>query len=103
MTPSCILGSVRVEKNRKSELLCFHPICLKFGTESNFKMLLTNRRPELKLEIDLSKKLQFSTDHGNSGCPMGLVCIVKVTKIELPTALPFYRTSLSAVHHLMII
>ena len=31
MTSSCILGSVRVENNRKSELLCFHPICLKFG------------------------------------------------------------------------
>ena len=52
-------------------------------------MLITKRRPNLKLENNLSKKLQFSTDfsqnytkhsstialHGNSGCPMGLVCI----------------------------
>ena len=28
----------------------------------NFEMLITKRKPKLKLENDLSKKLQFSTD-----------------------------------------
>ena len=60
MTSSCISGFVRVEKSRKLELLCFHPIWLKFGIGGNFEMLITKRKPKLKLENDLSKKLQFS-------------------------------------------
>ena len=51
-----VLGSVRVENSRKSELLCFHPIYLKFGVGGNFVMLITNRRPKLKLENVLSKE-----------------------------------------------
>ena len=40
----------------------FHPICLKFGMEGNFEMLIAKRKSKLKLENDLSKTLQFSTD-----------------------------------------
>ena len=40
----------------------FHSICLKFGIEDNFKMLITKGKPTLKLENDLAKNLQFSTD-----------------------------------------
>ena len=62
MTSSCILVSVRVEKSRKLELLCFSSDCFKCGTVSNFEMLITKRRPKLKLENNLNKKMQFSTD-----------------------------------------
>ena len=41
-------------------------ICLKFGIEGNFQMLITKRKPKLKLENDLSKKFQFSTDFGQN-------------------------------------
>ena len=65
MKSSCILGSVQVENSRKSELFVFHPIHLKFGMGGggggNFEMLITKRRPKLKLGSVLSKKLQFST------------------------------------------
>ena len=57
MTSSCISGFVRVEKSRKLELLCFHPIWLKFGIGGNFEMLITKRKLKLKLENDLSKKI----------------------------------------------
>ena len=56
MTSSCILGSVRVENSRKSEFLCFYPICLKFGMEGDFEMMITKRRPKWKLENVLNKK-----------------------------------------------
>ena len=52
-----ILGSVRVKKkveNRK--FFAFHLICLKFGIGGNFEMLITKRKPKLKLENDLNKK-----------------------------------------------
>ena len=62
MRSSCISSSVRIEKSSKSELLCFHPIYLKFGIGDNFEMLITKGRRKLKLEDNLSKKLQFSTD-----------------------------------------
>ena len=61
MTSSCILGSVRVKKVENPKE-CFYPICLKFGIGGNFEMLITKSKPELKLENDLSKKSQFSTD-----------------------------------------
>ena len=35
---------------------------MKFGIGSNFEMLITKSKPKLKLENDLSKKMQFSTD-----------------------------------------
>ena len=82
MTSSGIFGSVWVEKSRKSELLCFHPICLKFGIGGNFEMLITKRRAKLKLENDLTNwdflsilpkiipiTLQQYRCHGDSGCP----------------------------------
>ena len=41
----------------------FQPICLQFGTGSNFEMLITKKRPKLKLENVLSKKIAiFFTD-----------------------------------------
>ena len=48
-----------MEKCRKLEFFVSHPICLKFGTGGNFEMLITKRRPKLKLKNDLSKKLLF--------------------------------------------
>ena len=62
MTSFCILGSVRVEKVDNRNFFVFNPIWLKFGTEGNFEMLITKRKPKLKIKNDLSKKLQFSTD-----------------------------------------
>ena len=62
MTSSCILGSVWVKKVENPNFFVFYPICLKFGIEGNFEMLITKSKPKLKLENDLSKKLQFSTD-----------------------------------------
>ena len=54
MTSSCILGSIRVEKSIKSEVLCIYPICLKFSIGGNFENLITKGKPKLKLENDLS-------------------------------------------------
>ena len=70
MTSSCILGSVRVEKSRTSELLRFSSYLLEIwwwwwwggGGGGNSEMLITKRIPILKLESDLSKNLQFSSD-----------------------------------------
>ena len=62
MTSSCILGSVWVKKAENPNFFVFYPICLKFGTGGNFEMLITKSKPKLKLENDLRKKLQFSTD-----------------------------------------
>ena len=76
----------------------FYPICLKFDAGGNFEMLIAKRKPKLKLENDLSKKLQCSTDFNQNvlkksqalfnnsvamatvnvpwdTSPMGLVCI----------------------------
>ena len=50
------------KKVENPNFFVFHPICLKFGIRGNFEMLITKSEPELKLENDLSKKLQFSTD-----------------------------------------
>ena len=61
MTSSCILGSVRVKKVENPNFFVFYPIFLKFGIGGNFEMLITKSKPKLKLENDLSKKLQFST------------------------------------------
>ena len=57
-TSSCILGSVWVKKNIENrKFFVFHPICLKFGIGGNFEVLITERKPKLKLENYLSKKL----------------------------------------------
>ena len=58
MTSSCILGSARVEKVENPNFFVFRPICSKFGTGGSFEMLIT-KKTTLKLENDLSKKLQF--------------------------------------------
>ena len=55
---SYILGSVQVKKiveNRN--FVVFYRICFKFGIGSTFVMLITIRRPKLKLKNDLSKKI----------------------------------------------
>ena len=57
MTSSCILGFVRVQKGENRNFFVFHLICLKFGLEGNFEMLITKRKPNLDLENDLSKKV----------------------------------------------
>ena len=78
MTSSCFLGSVQVEKVENRNFFVFHPIFLKFGIEGNFEMLITKRRPKLKSENDLNKKLQFSTDFSQN-----------YTKHSSTTALPW--------------
>ena len=53
------------KKVENPNFFAFHQICLKFGTGGgggNFEILITKSKPKLKLENDLSKKLQFSTD-----------------------------------------
>ena len=62
MTSSCTLGFDWVENSRKSERLCFSSDLLEIWYGGNFERLITKRRPELKLENVLSKKLQFSTN-----------------------------------------
>ena len=37
---------------RKSELFCFYPICLKYGTRGNFEMLITKRKAKLTLTLN---------------------------------------------------
>ena len=61
MTSSFILGSVWLKK-KKTLTSLFYPICLKFGTGGNFQMLITKSKPKLRLENDLSTKMQFFTD-----------------------------------------
>ena len=62
MTSSCILGFVQVENSRKLELLCFSSDLLEIWYGGSFEMLITKRRPKLKLGNILSKKLKFSSD-----------------------------------------
>ena len=62
MTSSCILGSIRLKKVENPNFFVFNPICLKFCIVGNFEMLITKGNPKLRLENDLSRKMQFSTD-----------------------------------------
>ena len=62
MTSSCILGSVWVKEVENPNFFVFYPFRLKFGIGGNFEMLITKSKPTLKLESDLSKKMQFSSD-----------------------------------------
>ena len=62
MTSSCILGSVWLKKAENRNFFVFNLICLKFGIGGNFKMLITKSNPKLRLENDLSRKMEFSTD-----------------------------------------
>ena len=62
MTSSCILGSVQLKKVENPNFFVFNPICLKFGIGGNFEMLITKSNPKLRLENDLTRKMQFSTD-----------------------------------------
>ena len=50
------------KKVENPNFFVFNPICLKFGLGGNFVMLITKRNPKLRLEDDLSRKMQFSTD-----------------------------------------
>ena len=59
MTSSCILGSIQVERSRKSELLCSSSDLLEIWYSGNFEMLMTKRKPKLKLENDLRKYCNF--------------------------------------------
>ena len=50
------------KKVENPNFFVFNPISLKFGTGGNFEMLITKRNPKLRLENDLSRNMQFSTD-----------------------------------------
>ena len=58
---SCILGSVRRKKVESPNFFVFL-CCLKFGIGGNFEMLITKSNPKLRLENDLTRKVQFSTN-----------------------------------------
>ena len=60
MTSSCILGSVQVKLKILTSL--FLSDLLEIWYRGNFEMLITKKKTKLKLESDLSKKMQFSTD-----------------------------------------
>ena len=63
MTSSCILGSaVGYKRVENPNFFVFNSICLKFGIGDNFEMLITKSNPKQRLENDLSRKMQFSTD-----------------------------------------
>ena len=68
------------KKIENPNFFVFHPICLKFGIGGNFEMLITKSKPKLKLENNLSKKLQFSTDFSQN-----------VTKHPSTIALPWQQ------------
>ena len=50
------------KKVENPNFFVFNPICLKFGVEGNFVMLITKSNPKLRLDNNLSRKMQFSTD-----------------------------------------
>ena len=62
MASSCILGSVWLKKVENPNFFVFNPICLKFGIGGNFEMLITKCNPKLRLDNNLRRKMQFSTD-----------------------------------------
>ena len=62
MTSSCILGSVWLKKVENPNFFVFNPICLKFGMGGNSEMLITKSNHKLRLENDLSRKMQFFSD-----------------------------------------
>ena len=62
MTSSCISGSIRQKKVEIPNFFVFNPICLKFGIGANFEMLITKSNPKLRLDNDLSRKIQFSNN-----------------------------------------
>ena len=62
MTSSCILGFVRLKTVENPHFFVFNPIYLKFGLGGNFEMLITINSPKLRLDNNLSRKMQFSTD-----------------------------------------
>ena len=43
-------------------MFVFNPICLKFDIGGTFEMLITKSNLKLRLENNLSGKMQFSTD-----------------------------------------
>ena len=62
MTSSCVLISVWLKKVENPTFFVFNLICLKFDIGGSFEMLITESNPKLRLEKDLSRKMQFSTD-----------------------------------------
>ena len=50
------------KKAENPNFFVFNLICLKFGIGGNFEMLIAKGNPKLRLENDLSRKMQFSTD-----------------------------------------
>ena len=62
MMSYCILGSFLLKKVENPNFFVFNPICLKFVTVGNFEVLITKSNPKLRLDKNLSRKMQFSTD-----------------------------------------
>ena len=62
MMSSCILGSVRLKKVENPNFIVFNSIFLKFGIEGNFEMLITKSNLKLRLDNNLIRKMQVSTD-----------------------------------------
>ena len=62
MKSSCIVSSVQLKEVENPNFFVFNPICSKFGIGGNFEMLITKSNPKLRLENNLSRKMQFITD-----------------------------------------
>ena len=54
-----LLSAKKVEN---PNFFVFNPICLRLDIGGNSEMLITKSNPKLRLENDLSRKMQFSTD-----------------------------------------
>ena len=50
------------KKVENPNFFVFNTICLKFGIGGNFVMLIIKSNPKLRLDNNLSRKMQFSTD-----------------------------------------
>ena len=55
-------GLYLAKKVENPNVFVFNTICLKFSIGGNFEMLITKRNTKLRLDNNLSRKMQFSTD-----------------------------------------
>ena len=86
MMSYCILGSVQLKKVENPNFFVFNPICLQFGMGGNFEMLITKSNPKLRLENDLSRKMQFSTDFSQKFTkhPSTMATMVTMATVDVP-------------------
>ena len=84
MTSSCILGSVWLKKVENPNFFVFNPISLKFSIGGNFEMLITKSNLKLRLENDLSRKLQFSIDFSQNFAEHPSTIALTMATVDVP-------------------